>query len=228
MDFKKLIIICGHYGSGKTNFSLNLALKLAGEGKKIAVADLDIVNPYFRSSDYKDMPNFANINIITPNFAGTTLEIPSLSPQINGLFKGEFDHLIFDVGGDAEGATAIGSYSNKITENNYDMLFYFGVIKNVPQGNNEMIDLFKKYAEDLVGIIYGGNAMVMIVTAILAMAYKAIPFSAFVFVTTLFLYAMPYILYTRNPFVVEEEAKEKTKEKPAFDKIDAYNRLLNN
>jgi hypothetical protein len=112
----------------------------------------------------------------------------------------------------------------------HDMIFYFGIIKNVPQGNNEMIDLFKKYAEELGGIIYGGNAMIMIATAILAMAYKAIPFSAFVCVSSLFVYAMPYILYTRNPFVVEEKTKEKEKEKekPAFDKIDAYNRLLNN
>ena len=112
----------------------------------------------------------------------------------------------------------------------HDMIFYFGIIKNVPQGNNEMIDLFKKYAEDLGGIIYGGNALVMIVCALVAMAYKAIPFSAFVAVSSVFIYAMPYILYTRNPFVVEEKTKEKekAKEKPAFDKIDAYNRLVNN
>lgn len=115
----------------------------------------------------------------------------------------------------------------------HDMIFYFGVIKNVPQGNNEMIDLFKKYTEDLGGMIYGGDAMLMISSALVAMAYKAIPTTSFVVLSSLFVYAMPYILYTRNPFVVEEKEKEKAKEKEKekkgsqdFDKIDAYNRLV--
>ena len=112
----------------------------------------------------------------------------------------------------------------------HDMIFYFGVIKNIPQGNNEMMDLFKKYAEDMGGMVYGGDAMLVISSALLAMAYKAIPTTSFIVITSLVVYALPYILYTRNPFVLEEKEKEKQKEKEPkkqdFDKIDAYNRLV--
>ena len=112
----------------------------------------------------------------------------------------------------------------------HDMIFYFGVIKNIPQGNNEMMDLFKKYAEDMGGMVYGGDAMLVISSALLAMAYKAIPTTSFIVISSLVVYAMPFILYTRNPFVLEEKEKQKEKEKEPkkqdFDKIDAYNRLV--
>ena len=51
----RIHIICGHYGCGKTNLALNLALTLRRKGEKVTVADLDIVNPYFRTADYKEV-----------------------------------------------------------------------------------------------------------------------------------------------------------------------------
>src|ERR1035437_3886561 len=114
MDFKRIIIVCGHYGSGKTNFSLNLALFLANKEKTVTIVDLDIVNPYFRSSDFDEMLNKAHIKLITPTYAGTTLDIPSISPKINSIFGSLDDYIIFDVGGDDAGATVLGCFSSKI------------------------------------------------------------------------------------------------------------------
>ena len=114
----------------------------------------------------------------------------------------------------------------------HDGLFYIGIIRNVPSGSNEMIDVFKKYAEDLGGVIYGGDALLVIGSALLAMCYKKMPTTAFIAVGSVVVYTLPYILFTKNPYValIEKQVKEaKQKEaekKPAFEKIDAYNRLL--
>ncbi len=114
----------------------------------------------------------------------------------------------------------------------HDSLFYFGVLRNIPIRNNEMIDVLKKYAEDLGGVIYGGDALIVIASAVVAMCYKKIPTTAFISVGSIVLYSLPYILFTKNPYIAlaEKEIKEakaaKEAKKPAFEKIDAYNRLL--
>ena len=82
MDSGKFLVICGHYGSGKTNFSLNLARELAGLGEKVTIVDMDIVNPYFRSSDYTGFLAQEGIEVIAPGYAGSTLDVPALSPEI--------------------------------------------------------------------------------------------------------------------------------------------------
>lgn len=122
MTFKRIIIVCGHYGSGKTTFSLNLAKKLS-VSSRTGLVDLDIVNPYFRSSDYGDVMEKAGIEVIAPNFAGSTLDTPSLSPRISGAIDCGFDHLIIDAGGDDAGATALGCFREDISRRGYDMLY---------------------------------------------------------------------------------------------------------
>ena len=112
----------------------------------------------------------------------------------------------------------------------HDIIFYLGVIKPLPAGHNEMIDVFKRYAEDLGGAVLGGDAMLMIGSAVVAMLYKLVPLHAFVAISSIFVYAMPYILYTRNPYIAEEKertiALAKDKKKAEIDKIDAYGRLV--
>lgn len=122
LDFKKLIVVCGHYGSGKTTFSLNLARNLS-RSNKVTLIDMDIVNPYFRSSDYRGDLQAAGIHIISPNFAGTTLDTPSLSPEISAALMGGDDFVIIDAGGDDAGATALGCYKDIIKGSAYDMLY---------------------------------------------------------------------------------------------------------
>jgi hypothetical protein len=94
----------------------------------------------------------------------------------------------------------------------HDIFFYFCVIKPIPVGQNEMMDVFKSYANDLGAVILGGDAMLMIGSALVAMFYKYMPTHVFVSVSSIFVYALPYILFTRNPFNGEEVKVDKKKE----------------
>ena len=84
----QLTVVCGHYGCGKTNLALNLALEAAQEGGQVTVVDMDIVNPYFRSSEYGELLESRGIRLIAPVFAGTTLDTPTLPPEIYSIFEG--------------------------------------------------------------------------------------------------------------------------------------------
>lgn len=109
----KIIIITGHYGSGKTNLAVNLAVKNAAEGASVAVVDLDIVNPYFRTADFRQLFGEKGIKLIAPDFANSNLDIPSIQFDVEQLAMNE-DCLIIDVGGDDAGATALGRYAEAL------------------------------------------------------------------------------------------------------------------
>lgn len=100
----------GNYGSGKTEISLNFALNSANSGMKTALVDLDIVNPYFRSSEKDKMLESAGVDVIAPPYAKTGVDLPVVSAQVDSAFVGSYDCVIFDVGGDSVGATALGRY----------------------------------------------------------------------------------------------------------------------
>jgi hypothetical protein len=109
----------------------------------------------------------------------------------------------------------------------HDVLFYVGVIRNVPQGSNDMMDTFKRYADDLGGQIIGGDALLVISSALIAMLYKMAPFHVTTSITALVTYALPFAIYTKNPFsIVVEEKKETTKEAFTDPKLDAYKRMV--
>ncbi|HEZ7985770.1 MAG TPA: cobalamin biosynthesis protein CobQ [Ruminococcus sp.] len=112
---KKITIITGHYGSGKTNLSVNLAVRAAEEGKSAAVVDLDIVNPYFRTADFRQLFEEKGIKLIAPDFACSNLDIPSIQFDVEQLAASE-DCLIIDVGGDDAGATALGRYAEALSK----------------------------------------------------------------------------------------------------------------
>lgn len=124
IKLKKLTIIYGHYGSGKTNLSLNLAMDLARKGEKVTLVDMDIVNPYFRSSDYSDDLKAVGIEVIAPGFAGSNLDTPSLSPEIYSVFTKQDRYIIFDVGGDDAGAFALGRFAEEIEQFNNGEVYY--------------------------------------------------------------------------------------------------------
>ena len=140
---KPLIIICGHYGSGKTNLSLNIALDLAAAGEQVTLVDLDLVNPYFRSSDYGEMLAEHGVEMIAPTFAGTTLDIPTLSPAVSGAFERP-GRVIFDVGGDDVGATALGRYSRQIGQIPYDFLYVVNKYRPLSREAEQSAELLRE------------------------------------------------------------------------------------
>lgn len=116
MYLKKYTIITGHYGSGKTNFAANLAVKAAESGEKVTVVDLDIVNPYFRSADFAELFTEKGISLAAPLYANTNLDIPALSFNIEDFMSTD-GKVIVDVGGDDSGASALARYKEFLLRN---------------------------------------------------------------------------------------------------------------
>jgi hypothetical protein len=106
----KVLVHIGHYGSGKTELSLNEVLDLAAQGQSVALIDLDIVNPFFRSGEQRSVLEAAGIKVIAPLFVNKTVEVPALPPEVLSAFTGVYDCAVLDVGGDPAGATALGRY----------------------------------------------------------------------------------------------------------------------
>lgn len=128
---KRITVICGHYGCGKTNFAINLSIAMAKSGKQVTLVDLDIVNPYFRSSDYKKMLEENGVYVISPKYAGTNVDTPALSAEIESVFDKDDVYAIFDVGGDDAGAFALGRYSYKIKREDYSFIYVVNKYRNL-------------------------------------------------------------------------------------------------
>ena len=132
----RITVICGHYGCGKTNLALNLALDAAAAGERVTVADLDIVNPYFRSSEYGGLLEEQGIRLIAPVFAGTTLDTPTLPPELYSLFDPSAGKVFIDAGGDDAGVTALGGLHQLLEEAGYEMLYVinrYRVLSQTPE-----------------------------------------------------------------------------------------------
>ena len=104
------MIITGHYGCGKTNLSVNIALDIAAGGSKCTVIDLDIVNPYFRTADFTELFGKKGIDVKAPVYANSNLDIPSINIPLAEILS-EGGYVVMDVGGDDEGAKALGRYA---------------------------------------------------------------------------------------------------------------------
>lgn len=120
---KRIRIITGHYGSGKTEFAVNYTMGLAAAGHKTAIVDLDIVNPYFRSREIEPLFNEKGIRVVSSSIKGLAGDLPALSPEIFSMFQDTSYEVVFDVGGDKAGATALGRYHEYLDAEPYDMLF---------------------------------------------------------------------------------------------------------
>ena len=102
-QLKRIVVVVGHYGSGKTNLAVNLALDYKKMGQNVTLVDLDIVNPYFRSADFAGLMEEQGIGMIAPVYAGSNLDIPALTAHLDVAIETE-RQLIIDVGGDDAGA----------------------------------------------------------------------------------------------------------------------------
>ena len=134
-----IYIVTGHYGSGKTEFSVNYALSLKKTCEKVFLVDLDIVNPYFRSNDARALLEDAGICVIAPAYAGTNVDIPVLPPEIMRIFEEEDAKIILDVGGDDDGAIALGRYKKYFDESGYELYLVVNTRRPLTSNADEII-----------------------------------------------------------------------------------------
>lgn len=144
-------VVVGHYGVGKTNLCLNLALDAARSGAPVTLADMDVVNPYFRSSEYRELLESHGVQLIAPVFAraGTSLDVPSLTgavvPAINRAYQATREgvapqpRVIIDAGGDDVGATALARFAPVIQEGPHEVLYVVNAFRNLTQTPEEAV-----------------------------------------------------------------------------------------
>ena len=121
---KRVTLFCGHYGSGKSNIAVNYAEMLAALGTPVALADIDIVNPYFRSADSRKELEASGVRVIALPFANSNVDLPALPQEVYGLVQRRDIHAVLDVGGDDRGALALGRFvPYMLEEDDYEMLF---------------------------------------------------------------------------------------------------------
>ncbi|MDD2573042.1 MAG: ATP-binding protein [Bacillota bacterium] len=142
---KRIRIITGHYGSGKTEFSVNYVIRLAKSGKKAAIADLDIVNPYFRSREEKGRMERIGIRVVAPEGKFINADVPALPADIYTLLQDESYQAVLDVGGDAAGARALGRYYDHLKDVDYDMF----IVINANRPNTGSPQAAIEYIEEI-------------------------------------------------------------------------------
>lgn len=125
----RIHVIVGHYGSGKTEFSINYALSLKNNYEKVYIVDLDIVNPYFRTNDERKTLEKLGISVIASPYASSNVDVPSLPSDIYRVFAEKNSAVVFDVGGDDDGAIALGRYKQYFDAEPIEMLFVINVFR---------------------------------------------------------------------------------------------------
>ena len=145
MEHKRLTLFAGHYGSGKTNIAVNYALLLAAEGKQVCIADLDIVNPYFRTKDSAKVLDQAGVELISPQFANTNVDLPALPAESYRLVQDKSVYGIMDIGGDDRGAYALGRFAPSIlAEGDYRMIFVANSYRPLTRTPEEALEVMRE------------------------------------------------------------------------------------
>lgn len=156
MNYKRLTILCGHYGSGKTNIAVNMALDLASVRDNVAIADLDIVNPYFRSKDSEDEFKDHGIRLICSEFASSNVDLPSMPADLYSITDDRTLNVIMDIGGDDRGAYALGRLRDAImNENDYEMLMVINKFRPLTPDAPSTIEVMREI-EAACGIPFTG------------------------------------------------------------------------
>ena len=119
----RLTLVTGHYGTGKTEFSVNLALALAEAGERTALADLDIVNPYFRGRERRELLEAAGVRLIATSQALADADVPALPAELHALLEDRTVRGVLDIGGDPSGARVLARYRPRIVKEDYRLLY---------------------------------------------------------------------------------------------------------
>lgn len=124
--YNRVTIICGHYGVGKTTFAINYSLHIRKETpKEIYIADLDVVNPYFRSREHFNYLKDKNIKVIGSYLPELGADIPAVSAEVYSIFDRKDIIGIIDMGGNASGSLSFSSFKDNVYVDETDVFFVF-------------------------------------------------------------------------------------------------------
>lgn len=153
---KRVTLFCGHYGSGKTNIAVNFAMSIKTDENAVAIADIDIVNPYFRTKDSEKELKEKGIRVIALPFANSSVDLPSLPSETYSLVQSRNEFAVFDIGGDDRGAYALGRFSPSIVEeNNFDNLFVVNFYRPLTPDAQSSLEIMREI-ERASGIPFTG------------------------------------------------------------------------
>lgn len=145
MQFKRITLLSGHYGSGKTNIAVNLARRLRASRENVAIADIDIVNPYFRTKDSQAELEKAGIRVISSSYAGSNVDLPALPDEVYSITDDRSVTAVVDVGGDDRGALALGRWRDAILqEGDYEMLFVINRFRPLTATPEDAVEVMRE------------------------------------------------------------------------------------
>ena len=141
MNYKRITLITGYFGSGKTEIALNYAMYLKQNEDRVALVDLDIVNPYFRSREMREsLREKYGIRVVCTEEKYMDADIPALSPEIYVVLEDKGLHTVVDLGGDDEGAVALGMFNKYIKDEPYEMIFVVNVNRPFTSAADDIIE----------------------------------------------------------------------------------------
>ena len=157
----RIVVLVGNYGSGKTEISLNLALKYAQRGEQVTLVDLDIVNPFFRSAEKKEELAALGVETFYPTYALSPVDIPALPAEITAVFHRQDLRVFFDVGGDDAGAAALGTYYPQFQRHGLDIYYVINPFRPRSSTRELILDLMDKVQQrarsPICGLINNAN-----------------------------------------------------------------------
>jgi energy-coupling factor transporter ATP-binding protein EcfA2 len=153
--------VVGHYGSGKTEIALALAILAADEGRTVKVADLDIVNPFFRSAEQGEALRARGVGLIAPPYALTGVDLPVLPAEVQSVFDDPSLCAVLDVGGEEAGAAALGRYRPQFERTGYDLYYVVNVYRPFSEDADQIVRQMERIAHrarlNLTGLINNSN-----------------------------------------------------------------------
>ena len=148
MRTKRVTLLAGHYGSGKTNIAVNMAMTQKKAGFNVALADLDIVNPYYRSKDSEDDLKAMGIELICSPFANSNVDVPALPQELYRIVDETQTNMVVDIGGDDRGAYALGRFAQRLKdENDYEMILVINKYRPLTVDEKDAIEIMHEIEE---------------------------------------------------------------------------------
>ena len=151
----RLTLVTGHYGTGKTEFSVNLALALAAEGAQVALADLDIVNPYFRSRERRELLEAAGVRLVATSQALADADVPALPAEFHAVLEDRALRGVLDIGGDPSGARVLARYRPRILKEDYQLLYVVNAARPEVRTAESSVE-YLRAIEAVTGLSCGG------------------------------------------------------------------------